>query len=64
MEDALEKSLEKYCTEMMKTYGGYYAVYPDLNVVVIYKGDLQELDALSFKDVLKELQELELEEDY
>jgi len=64
MEDALEKSLEKYCMEMMKTYGGHYAIYPDLNAVVIYKGDIQELDSLSFEDVLKELQELELEEEY
>lgn len=60
----MKDALEKYCMEMMKTYGGSYAVYPDLNVVVIYKGDTQELDAVSFKDVLKELQELELEEDY
>ena len=58
----MEKELEKYCMEMMKTYGGSYAIYPDLGFVVIYKGDIQELDAVSFKDALEELRELELEE--
>ena len=53
----MEKALEKYCMEMMHIYGGTYSIHPDLNVVAIYKGDIQELDVLSFKDVLEELRE-------
>lgn len=58
----MENALEKYCMEMMRMYGGAYEIYPDLNVVAIYKAEAQELGVLSFEEALGELRELELEE--
>jgi hypothetical protein len=53
----MEKDLEEYCMEQMSIYGGAYTIHEELNVVAIYKGDIQELDVLSFKEVLEELRE-------
>ena len=58
----MEDALEKYCMEMMNTYGGVYTINPELGVVAVYKMGIQELEVLSFEDALEELQELELEE--
>jgi hypothetical protein len=53
----MEKDLEKYCMKMMSIYGGTYVIDHELKVVAIYKGDLQDLDVLSFDEVLEELRE-------
>lgn len=58
----MEKNVEKYCMEMMSVYGGSYEIHSELKVVAIYKGEIQEIDILSFEDALKELREFELEE--
>ena len=58
----MENALEKYCMEMMNTYGGAYTIHSELGVVAVYKMGIQELEILSFEDALEELRELELEE--
>lgn len=55
-------ALDKYCMEQMNTYGGAYTIDPELGVVAVYKLGIQELEILSFEDVMEELRELELEE--
>ena len=60
----MENALEKYCMEMMNTYGGAYTIHSELGVVAVYKMGIQELDVLSFEAALEELKEIELEEQY
>lgn len=55
--------LDKYCMEQMNTYGGAYNIDPELGVVAVYKMGIQELEVLSFEDVMEELEDLDLEED-
>jgi hypothetical protein len=56
----MEKTLDKYCTEIMHLHGGTYEILPDIKVVAIYKADIQELEVLSFEDALENALELAL----
>ena len=47
-------SLENYCMEVMNTYGGSYTIDYELGVVAVYKMEIQEIEVLSFEDVLEE----------
>ena len=58
----MEDALEKYCMEMMNTYGGAYTIHYELGVVAVYKMGIQELEVLSFEAALEELRDIELEE--
>lgn len=58
----MEENVEKYCMEMMSVYGGCYEIHSDLKVVAIYKGEIQEVDILSFGEAIEALREFELEE--
>ena len=40
----MENALEKYCMEMMNTYGGAYTIHYELGVIAVYKRGIQELD--------------------
>lgn len=54
----MEKTLEEYCMEMMRIYGGAYEILPSLNVVAVYKADTQELDVMSFEEAIADLEEI------